>query len=101
MSRTLKIILAINLLLLVALTFAWPHLLVAPGKLIPGQQLIGRGSSLKIPIVTALVASIQLRRLSPPWRGLGRGGPIVIVIVRRCRPHRRQRLRKIHRGRHQ
>ena len=35
MSRTLKIILAINLLLLVALTFAWPHLLVAPGKLIP------------------------------------------------------------------
>jgi hypothetical protein len=41
MSRTLKVILAINLLLLVALTFAWPHLMVGPGKLIPGHQALG------------------------------------------------------------
>jgi hypothetical protein len=40
MSRTLKIILSINLLLIVVLTFVWPHLMVAPGKLIPGHQAI-------------------------------------------------------------
>ena len=38
MSRTLKIILAINLLVLAVLTFAYPHLMVGPGKLIPGHR---------------------------------------------------------------
>ncbi|HSO44011.1 MAG TPA: cytochrome c3 family protein [Rhodoferax sp.] len=38
MSRTLKLILAINLLVLAVLTFAYPHLMVGPGKLIPGHQ---------------------------------------------------------------
>ena len=38
MSRTLKIILAINLLIIAVLTFAYPHLMVGPGKLIPGHK---------------------------------------------------------------
>lgn len=38
MSRTLKIILAINLIVLAVLTFAYPHLMVGPGKLIPGHK---------------------------------------------------------------
>jgi hypothetical protein len=38
MSRTLKIILAINLVLLAVLTFVYPHLMVGPGKLIPGHK---------------------------------------------------------------
>ena len=38
MRRTVKIILAINLLVLAVLTFAYPHLMVGPGKLIPGHQ---------------------------------------------------------------
>jgi hypothetical protein len=38
MSRTFKIILAVNLLVLAVLTFAYPHLMVGPGKLIPGHQ---------------------------------------------------------------
>ena len=38
MSRTLKIVLAINLLGLLVLTFAYPHLMVSPGKLIPGHK---------------------------------------------------------------
>ena len=38
MSRTLKIILLINLLALAVLTFAYPHLMVGPGKLIPGHK---------------------------------------------------------------
>ena len=38
MSRTLKIILAINLLVLAVLTFAYPHLMVGPGKLIAGHK---------------------------------------------------------------
>jgi hypothetical protein len=38
MSRTLKIILAINLAILAVLVFVYPHLMVAPGKLIPGHQ---------------------------------------------------------------
>ena len=38
MSRTLKIILAINLMVLAVLTFAYPHLMVGPGKLIPGHK---------------------------------------------------------------
>lgn len=38
MSRTLKIILAINVLILAVLTFAYPHLMVGPGKLIPGHK---------------------------------------------------------------
>lgn len=40
MSRTLKLILAINVLVLVVLTFAYPHLMVGPGKLIAGHQSI-------------------------------------------------------------
>jgi hypothetical protein len=39
MSRTLKIILAINLVVLVVLTFVYPHLMVGPGKLIAGHQM--------------------------------------------------------------
>ena len=38
MSRTLKIILTLNLLVLAVLTFAYPHLMVGPGKLIPGHK---------------------------------------------------------------
>ena len=38
MSRTLKIILAINLVVLAVLTFVYPHLMVGPGKLIAGHQ---------------------------------------------------------------
>jgi hypothetical protein len=38
MSRTLKIILAINLVVLAVLTFVYPHLMVGPGKLIPGHR---------------------------------------------------------------
>lgn len=38
MSRTLKLILTINLLVLAVLTFAYAHLMVGPGRLIPGHQ---------------------------------------------------------------
>ena len=38
MSRTLKVILAINLMVLAWLTFAYPDLMVGPGKLIPGHK---------------------------------------------------------------
>lgn len=38
MSRALKIILAINLMALAILTFVYPHLMVGPGKLIPGHN---------------------------------------------------------------
>lgn len=37
MSRTFKFILAANLLILAVLVFAYPHLMIAPGKLIPGH----------------------------------------------------------------
>jgi hypothetical protein len=37
MSRILKIILAANLIVIAILAFAWPHLMVGPGKLIPGH----------------------------------------------------------------
>lgn len=40
MSRAMKLILAINLLALAVLTFAYPHLMAAPGKLIPGHNEI-------------------------------------------------------------
>ena len=40
MSRTLKIILAINLAVLAVLSFVYPHLMVGPGKLIAGHQQI-------------------------------------------------------------
>ncbi len=38
MSRLIKIILAINLIVLTALVFIYPHLMVGPGKLIPGHK---------------------------------------------------------------
>lgn len=38
MSKMLKIILAVNLIVLAILTFAYPHLMVGPGKLIPGHS---------------------------------------------------------------
>jgi hypothetical protein len=38
MSRTLKWVLLINLVVLAVLTFAYPHLMVGPGKLIPGHK---------------------------------------------------------------
>ena len=38
MSRTLKIILFVNLLVIAALTFAYAHLMVAPGQLISEHQ---------------------------------------------------------------
>lgn len=38
MSRTVKIVLLLNLLALAGLTFAFPHLLVSPGKLIDGHR---------------------------------------------------------------
>src|SRR3990167_780683 len=37
MSRTLKWILAVNLAVLAILAFVYPHLMVGPGKLIPGH----------------------------------------------------------------
>ena len=40
MSPWLKIILAINLVALAVLTFAYPHLMVGPGKLIPGHRAL-------------------------------------------------------------
>jgi hypothetical protein len=38
MSKLLKIILAANLMVFAALVFIYPHLMVAPGKLIPGHK---------------------------------------------------------------
>lgn len=38
MSRLLKIILAFNLIVLTILVFVYPHLMVGPGKLIPGHK---------------------------------------------------------------
>lgn len=38
MKRILKIILAANLIVLAALVFIYPHLMVGPGKLIPGHK---------------------------------------------------------------
>ncbi|OQW86097.1 MAG: class III cytochrome C family protein [Rhodoferax ferrireducens] len=40
MSKIVKILLAINLVILAALTFIYPHLMVGPGKLIPGHQAL-------------------------------------------------------------
>ena len=40
MSKLLKIILACNLAALAALAFIYPELMVGPGKLIPGHQLL-------------------------------------------------------------
>ena len=38
MSKTLKIVLAANLIVLAILAFVYPHLMVGPGKLIPGHS---------------------------------------------------------------
>lgn len=38
MSRIVKILLAVNLIVLTVLVFVYPHLMVAPGKLIPGHK---------------------------------------------------------------
>ncbi len=38
MSKTLKIVLAANLIVLAILSFVYPHLMVGPGKLIPGHS---------------------------------------------------------------
>lgn len=38
MSRFLKLVLAANLIVLAVLTFVYPHLMVGPGKLIPGHK---------------------------------------------------------------
>lgn len=38
MNKTLKIVLAANLIGLALLAFAYPHLMIAPGKLIPGHS---------------------------------------------------------------
>lgn len=38
MSKTLKVILAVNLIILAILSFGYPHLMVGPGKLIPGHS---------------------------------------------------------------
>jgi hypothetical protein len=38
MSKLLKIILALNLIVITALVFIYPHLMVGPGKLIPGHK---------------------------------------------------------------
>jgi hypothetical protein len=37
-NKTLKIVLAANLIVLALLAFAYPHLMIAPGKLIPGHS---------------------------------------------------------------
>ena len=44
MSRILKLILAANLIVLAVLAFVYPHLMVGPGKLIPGHQQLERRS---------------------------------------------------------
>ena len=38
MSKTLKIVLVANLIVLAILGFVYPHLMVGPGKLIPGHS---------------------------------------------------------------
>ena len=38
MNRIVKIVLAVNLSVLAVLTFVYPHLMVSPGKLIPGHK---------------------------------------------------------------
>jgi hypothetical protein len=38
MSRIVKILLAANLIVLAVLAFVYPHLMVGPGKLIPGHR---------------------------------------------------------------
>ena len=38
MSRSVKWVLAVNLAILIVLAFVYPHLMVGPGKLIPGHQ---------------------------------------------------------------
>ena len=38
MNRTLKIVLVANLMVLAILSFVYPHLMVGPGKLIPGHS---------------------------------------------------------------
>ena len=38
MSRILKFLLAANLIVLAVLVFVYPHLMVGPGKLIPGHK---------------------------------------------------------------
>lgn len=38
MSRLLKIILVVNLVVLAVLAFTYPHLMISPGKVIPGHQ---------------------------------------------------------------
>ncbi|MEI7842327.1 MAG: class III cytochrome C family protein [Gallionellaceae bacterium] len=38
MSKLLKVILALNLIVITALVFIYPHLMVGPGKLIPGHK---------------------------------------------------------------
>lgn len=43
MTRVLKLVLAVNLIVLAALTFVYPHLMVGPGKLIPGHQTLESG----------------------------------------------------------
>lgn len=40
MSRILKTVLALNLIVLALLTFIYPHLMVSPGKLIAGHRLL-------------------------------------------------------------
>ena len=40
MSRTLKVLLVINLMVLAVLTFAYPQWMVSPGKLIPGHKAL-------------------------------------------------------------
>jgi flagellar basal body-associated protein FliL len=38
MSRLLKIILVVNLVVLAVLAFTYPHLMISPGKVIPGHE---------------------------------------------------------------
>lgn len=40
MSKVVKILLTVNLVILAALTFIYPHLMVGPGKLIPGHEAL-------------------------------------------------------------
>jgi hypothetical protein len=45
MNRHLKLIIAGNLIVLAVLAFVFPHLMVGPGKLIPGHQKLERTAS--------------------------------------------------------
>lgn len=71
MSRILKIILALNLIVLAVLAFVYPHLMVGPGKLIPGHgQLEGDCFACRVPFTG--VSSVQCCSCHKPTKSFQR-----------------------------